>query len=78
MRIEVYGNREAESVLRLRLVEAKRGVDLVAVDADGTMINCGHLLHIRNDGVLVLHKNVNGRLGLPLDGAGRIVVEEVW
>ena len=78
MRVEVYGNREDDSVLRLRLVEAVGRVDLIAVDTEGAKMDCGYILYIRNDGVLVLRKGVNSRLGLQLDESGcvRLEVEE--
>ena len=68
-RIEIYGEvekKEEEKVLRLRLVPAKNGVALVAVNQRGEKLLQGNLLVITESGVRFF-SYVNRDIPLPLD-----------
>jgi len=81
MRIEVYEEKpkaKPEKVLRLRLVEIwwhAGVVALQAVDENGVQLPCGSLLFFYADGTVRRARTVNPNLGLPLDDAGRLVIE---
>ena len=72
-KIVVFGARELDDLVRLRLIPNGRdeGVRLVAVDADGEQVPCGSLLKITSGGVY-FHSGVNIDLGFALGEYGRL------
>jgi len=76
MRIEAYDapNTEKEKVLRLRLVQNEKMVELVVVDEYGAEIDNGALLVFHSDGSIGRMDNVDPAFGLELDEYQQIVV----
>jgi hypothetical protein len=64
----VVFNEDEEGVTRLRLVvdHTDGTVDLVAVNADGEVLRCGHILNVGPEGVL-LYSDVNAECGIKTD-----------
>lgn len=52
MKLEVYGEKQKEEVLRLRLVEDRGFVTLQAVDENGKRLSKGNILDINPDGTI--------------------------
>ena len=65
-------NEEHEAPVYLRLVDNGDGVDLVAVDATGEMIDGGYILEISGKGKATLVGSVSDKIGLVLDKGGKL------
>lgn len=79
MKIEIWNEeqKEEEQLLRLRLMpDMSKGVVLNVVDANGRLIEAGHLLAISASGRLSLCPSVNSSLGLKLDDSRRLKVTQ--
>jgi len=74
MRIEVFGEKNTEDVLRLRLVQNGTRADLVIVDEKGNMVLDGRILYISQDGKIHRYTGVNSFAGLSLDLDNRVEV----
>jgi hypothetical protein len=66
MKVLLYdGRREKpERVVKLKLMEASGGVDLVVVNDDGDRIQGGTIATIISDGHLFIHDCLNPEIGL--------------
>lgn len=74
MDIEIYSDEEVEKEERLilRLIDNGYGsVDLVAVDEDGEVLDCGYILSINEEGTLTRHFGCDVP-GIELDAEGAI------
>lgn len=75
MKLEIYGEKQEEKVLRLKLIKDYEGVYVAAVGKDGERIWCGNILLINNDGTLTLMGGCRAH-GIQTDGGGRIKLAE--
>lgn len=71
MKFKIYGEKDKDSVIRLRLVSNDNEVVLMAVDEKGEKLPFGNLLGIDSNGV-TLYGSISKRLDLPLDSNGRL------
>ncbi len=78
MKLEIFGEEEEETTIRLSLVREKtRGIRLVAVDIKGNTLPQGNLLTVEDGtGRIVIHRGLRRDLGFDLDESNRIVVEK--
>lgn len=75
MKIEIYEEEPVEEKIRLKLQYCPGGIELCAVDSNGTRLSQGTLLVITKDEwKLLLAKDVNPDLGFPLDKNGQLQI----
>lgn len=75
MDIEIWEEKEVSEPLRLRLVQGHgEGVELIAVDQAGRMVDRGRLLLFHETGTTHLCSGVSKKLGLVLTADGEIVI----
>lgn len=75
MKFKIYGEKEAEKVVTLKLIpDEAEGVDICAVDEKGDVLRKGYIATFKPDGTLTLHSCINPDIGLALDDKGRIKI----
>lgn len=73
MKLEVYGEKKEDDVVRLRLENSgDDSVNLWAVDENGNHISGGLILWFESNGSISLSNNINPKIGLPLDAEGMV------
>lgn len=71
MEMKVY-EESAKDVMYLKLVEVSNGIEVVVVNKEGNVMECGHLLLITKEGV-TRYSCVNSDFGFSLDSRSKIL-----
>lgn len=71
MKIKAYKATKKKNIY-LKFSETPVGVDVVAVNEDGSFVTSGTILTIEPDGIR-FHTSVNVSVGLPLDAKGAVI-----
>jgi len=68
MKLKIFGTADVpDNIVRLKLVQCGRDIQLVAVDEDGTPHHCGWILTIQDSGSICLSYGINPDLGFKLN-----------
>ena len=76
MKLKVYGEKEEDMVVRLKLEQDIWGINVVAVDGNGKEIPGGYLLTFRYDGTIYRSRSLNPLLGFKLNDKYEILLKD--
>ncbi len=78
MKFEIYNEKnEEEKKVYLKLEKVGDTIHIIAVDELGDEYECGNLLHINSNGVIIRCTAIDPNLGFKLDENGRIKIHGV-